>query len=303
VSAKQRTRKLASRVARSLPRPVRRLLLAAKLRLEERSRAREISRTEANSGPHKGLPVPPPMLRVAVAGPNAPREAWLEVGEIDADRIRGLASRHGYEMGAMSSVLDFGCGCGRVARYWAHLSGPAIHGADTSREQVRWCQKNLPFMRAVRIDPLPPLPYGSAEFDFVYAVSVFTHLPEDSGRAWVKELVRVLKPGGLLLFTVHGERFLGAVTEREKASFRSGHLVTRGHPELAGSNRCGAFHPVEYVMGDLLPAVDVDLIEAVHDDPAGKRGISPMQLQDSYLVRKSGSTRTQTATSSRTLAR
>ena len=86
----------------------------------------------------------------------------------------------------------------------------------------------------------------------------------------------MLKPGGLLLFTVHGERFLGVVTENEKGRFMTGHLVTQGQLELAGSNHCGAFHPVEYAMGDLLPKVEVELIEAVHDDPTGETGHLPV---------------------------
>jgi SAM-dependent methyltransferase len=286
LSIGQRLRNPLRRAVLSLPHPLRRRLLAAKLHLEERSLARRIGRAEIDSGPHDGLAVPPPLLRVRVSGPGAERETWLESGAVDADLIRRLMSRNGIELTTMDAMLDFGCGCGRVARHWAGLQGPAIHGADASGELVRWCQDHLPFMDAVEVEALPPSPYPAARFDFVYALSVLTHLPEDAGFAWVRELVRSLKPGGLLLFTVHGERLLGVLDEPERARFHAGRLVTR-LTELAGTNSCTAYHPVEYVVADLLPAVDVELVDAVHEDLTGGRGVlSPMPLQDNYLVRK-----------------
>ncbi|WP_293680907.1 class I SAM-dependent methyltransferase [uncultured Phenylobacterium sp.] len=48
----------------------------------------------------------------------------------------------------------------------------------------------------------PPLPYADQTFDLVYALSVFTHLPQDHQFAWLDELRRVLKPGRLLLTTI-----------------------------------------------------------------------------------------------------
>jgi SAM-dependent methyltransferase len=189
----------------------------------------------------------------------------------------------------MGSLLDFGCGCGRVARYWANLEGPAIHGVDTSASLVRWCRRNLTFMEATRIDPLPPLPRPSAQFDLVYALSVFTHLPEEAGRAWMEELVRALRPGGLLLFTVHGERFIRDLTDAQKARFHSGQIVFTEPPEFAGTNRYGAFHPPDYVSGQLLRGVGVELLDAVYEDLTGGAGVSPMPVQDNYLVRKPAS--------------
>lgn len=44
----------------------------------------------------------------------------------------------------------------------------------------------------------------SGDVDLVYSYSVFTHLPEPMINAWVAELARVLKPGGLLLTTILG---------------------------------------------------------------------------------------------------
>jgi hypothetical protein len=101
----------------------------------------------------------------------------------------------------------------------------------------------------------------------------------------VAELVRVLKPGGLLLFTVQGDRFAPVLDESERARFRSGEVVTR-LTEISGTNSCAAYHPAAYVIDDLIPAFDLELVEAVFEDPTGGTVNSPMPPQDNYLVRK-----------------
>jgi hypothetical protein len=98
--------------------------------------------------------------------------------------------------------------------------------------------------------------------------------------------VRILKRGGLLLFTVHGERFLDQLNPQQRSRFRSGEFLVVPRPEtLAGTNAYASFHPSKYVMNNLLPALGVDLVEYVDLDPIGNRN-TPMTLQDNYLIRK-----------------
>lgn len=255
-------------------------------RREELQITREIEQSETDSGPADGIPVPPPLLRVRVTGAHAERAPWLTEGATDAGLIRDMLRRNGSPIDGMDAILDFGCGCGRVARHWARLEGPEIHGADVSRRGVRWCRRNLRFMRTVRSGPEPPLPYPDRRFDLVYALSVLTHLTEESGRRWLVELLRILNPGGLLLFTVHGERFAHQLTAGDRERFTAGEFVVVERPEaLAGTNAYAAFHPPRYVQQRLLPPLGVDLVEEVHLDPIGD-GLTPMPVQDNYLVRK-----------------
>ena len=280
-----RARRLLARVTRP-PLAVRQAVWRWDYRREERRIAREIAAQEGGSGTANEIPVPPPLLRVRVTGGWAELGIWLATGATDAELIRAMVSRNGAPLEEMEAFLDFGCGCGRVSRHWAGMRGPVPHGADVSRPAVRWCRRNLHFMQATRCDPEPPLRYDDGYFDFVYALSVFTHLTEASGGRWLPELVRILKPGGLLLFTVHGERFAHELDETDAEQFHQGELVVAERPAAqSGSNYFASFHSPRYVRDRLLPTVDVELVEAIYDGPEGIYE-TPLTLQDNYLARK-----------------
>ena len=66
----------------------------------------------------------------------------------------------------------------------------------------------------------------------------------------MSELRRVLRQGGLLYMTVHGYRFLAHLPVHAQAQYKAGRLVVL-HEDQAGTNVCGAYHPVGYVIGAL----------------------------------------------------
>ncbi len=211
-----------------------------------------------------GLPVPPPRLLVAVAGtPNV--EWFLESGRRGADSIARAAERNGRPLESLRSLLDFGCGCGRVIRHWQDLE-LAAHGSDYNEKLVEWCRAHLPFGTFTTNALVPPLPYENESFELEYALSVFTHLPEELQLPWLDDLRRVLAPGGLLLVTTHGEAYLGDLTGPEERRFRRGELVVR-RDDMAGTNLCATYHPVEYVRGTL--ARGLELLELI---PRGAKG-------------------------------
>jgi SAM-dependent methyltransferase len=185
--------------------------------------------------------VPPPRLIVRVAG--TPDAAWfLESGRLAARAIRAALARAGRPVEELEAMLDFGCGCGRVTRRWASLNGTAVHGSDRSEDAVEWCRRNLPFARFEQNGLAPPLAFDDAAFDLAYGLSVFTHLPEELQVGWLHELSRVLRPGGRLLLTTHGDRYRGRLGPAERARYDAGEIVVRWQ-EVAGSNLCAAYHP------------------------------------------------------------
>jgi SAM-dependent methyltransferase len=176
----------------------------------------------------------------------------------------------------VAPILDFGCGCGRVLRHFAD-SGVEVHGTDLNPKLVAWCRRRLRFATFASNGLCPPLAYDDGRFGLVYALSVFTHLPETLQDAWMQELRRVLRPGGHLLLTTHGEHYLEELTEDERRRFQAGALVLR-RDDRPGSNVCGAYHPESYVRERLARGFSV--VEFV---PKGALG-NPWQ--DRWLLRR-----------------
>jgi len=93
----------------------------------------------------------------------------------------------------------------------------------------------------------------------------------------MKEMLRIISPGGYLLITAHGDWYLDQLISDEQEQFQAGRLVTRS-AWAAGTNHCTAFHPVKYVREKLAqPFSVIDFI------PLGAKG-NPQQ--DVFLPKK-----------------
>lgn len=125
-------------------------------------------------------------------------------------------------------VLDFGCGAGRALRHFgAEAEVAEIHGCDIDEPSIAWLRENLspPFHVALSRED-PPLPHESESFDLVLAQSVFTHLT-DRWSAWLLELHRILRPGGLLVATFIGQGARHGVPGLEWSEYDTGMNVVR----------------------------------------------------------------------------
>lgn len=106
----------------------------------------------------------------------------------------------------IKTVLDWGCGCGRMTKVFLKLSGiPEIHGCDIDAEAIDWCEKNNTNIHFTVIPPEPPTGYPDNYFDLVISHSVLTHLTKDMQLDWLNEMKRIIKPRGFLLTSIHGE--------------------------------------------------------------------------------------------------
>jgi SAM-dependent methyltransferase len=155
-------------------------------------------------------PVPPEALRQRVHG-SGDLESFNQVGLRAAeDLLAALGTR--LTLKPENTVLDFGCGCGRIITHFRAASLGRFYGTDIDSEAIGWCQENLAALATFSVNgPNPPLPFADENFDLIYSVSVFTHLPERLQLDWLRELRRVTRPGGYLLLSIHGPDMLPAV--------------------------------------------------------------------------------------------
>ena len=214
-----------------------------------------------------GLPLPPARLRTQVGPLHADADFFLASGRHNANLVRELLREQGSSVEELDALLDWGCGCGRVLRHWARLDTTRVSGCDIDSRMVAWCSENLPFAEAQVNALAPPLPYGDASFGLVYAFSVMTHLSEELQHAWLRELHRVLKPGGYFLFSTLGEYYASRnrLTRTELESFARGNLVVL-YERSAGTSLCSAYHPPEYVRRELARDFEHVAFRAAADD-------------------------------------
>ena len=227
-----------------------------------------------------GLPAPPPEMVALVAGWIKPTE-FLQYGRYAATWITEMLARNGVDPRELGAVLDFGCGCGRVIRHWPQLTDGQLYGSDYNSHLVGWCKENLPFGDFRVNDLEPPLPFEDDTFDFVYSLSIFTHLDARLQLPWMEELTRVVKPGGLLLPTFHGRSRLEYMRmegqyEKIAPGFEAGELVVIDS-DRADSNECAAYHPERYIREVLTRGLEI-----VDFSPSGALDIQ----QDAVLLRK-----------------
>ncbi len=147
-----------------------------------------------------GLPIPPPQLWHRW---GATVEEYLSEGASDAAAIVDTLGGIGVAADALDRVLDFGCAEGRVLRFFPRARDSVRWGVDINAERITWAQQHLsPPLLFATTTTAPHLPFEDASFDFVYSLSVFTHI-SDLADAWFLEILRILRPGGHVWLTIH----------------------------------------------------------------------------------------------------
>lgn len=161
-------------------------------------------------------------------------------------------------------VLDIGCGFGLMALYLKdYLRPPGTYvGLDVNRSFIRWGQGHLskkhPNLRFVHVDAMNAaynprgklsaanvrLPFDDGSFDCILLKSVFTHMRPQDVRNYVREVSRLLSPGGVCLatfFLLDASKQTSGVRRTSNLRFEFGdelwRFSWRGLPELAVAYR------------------------------------------------------------------
>jgi SAM-dependent methyltransferase len=156
-------------------------------------------------------------------------------------------------------IFEWGCGPGRIIRHLPNIEtsfAVEIFGSDYNLKTINWCRKNIGNVTFHINQLTPPLSFDSNFFNAIYVFSVFTHLSTSMQLAWSQELLRILKPGGIIIITTHGDNFVQHLTESEKNQYASGESVVREKVK-EGTRDFSAWHPPEFVKRKLLEGFSV----------------------------------------------
>jgi SAM-dependent methyltransferase len=153
------------------------------------------------------LALPPEAVQIQFVG-KAGDEALVE-GQTLARAFKDLYRQYVGPFTPSTRVLEYGCGWGRIIRFFLKdVAAENLYGIDCNEGAIDFCRESNPWSRFELNDPMPPTDLPAEHFDLVYSYSVFTHLREDVHSAWLDELGRLVKPGGLLVLTVRPRHFL-----------------------------------------------------------------------------------------------
>ena len=199
--------------------------------------------------------IPPAMLRFRV-GETASVSSFVNVGRDTATAIEAALESIGRPFKTFDSILDFGCGCGRTLIWFVRkFPGKQLCGSDVNEQAVDWCRAHLAPAHFSLNATLPPSGYQDGAFDLVYAISVFTHLSEGHQRLWLAELHRVIRPGGVLLLSVHGELSWNGLLPEDIATLQQEGLLFKTSSKLFGivpDWYHTAYHSQKYVLETFL---------------------------------------------------
>jgi len=120
--------------------------------------------------------------------------------------IATMAESHGVNLRQGDlQILDFGCGVARLLLHFTRTyPNNRYYACDIDHTNVAFLQRHYPKVTSYTNEFTPPLDFPDASFDLIYSLSVFSHLNIDDSVIWLRDLARVVKPGGLLLLTTEG---------------------------------------------------------------------------------------------------
>ncbi len=153
--------------------------------------------------------VPDDQIQLGFTGQTG--TANLNAGFLGYRLFRDLSQQYSSTPLRKQKVLDFGCGWGRIVRFFQKDIHPDnLWGCDVmelaqdqflSTHTDRWTN-------FLRNQMLPPIDFQDSSFDLIYLNSIFSHLSEEAHYMWLNEFERILKPNGLLIATTWGKEFI-----------------------------------------------------------------------------------------------
>jgi len=131
-------------------------------------------------------------------------EDFFATGRKEINAVFGYADKIGIAIDRTLPALDFGCGVGRLTRALAEYF-PECYGVDISPTMIRLAHelnRDHPSCYFLLNENAQLNSLQDHDFGFIYTSLVLQHIAESHSHQYLAELVRILKPGGILIFQV-----------------------------------------------------------------------------------------------------
>src|SRR5579872_7228193 len=118
-------------------------------------------------------------------------------GKLECEALMALGLQQGH------AVIDIGCGSGRLSTQLSQRYGDKVDylGIDVVPELLAYARSKAVASYRFALTEGLAIPAADTRTDFVVAFSVFTHLKHRETKVYLRETMRVLRPGGKLLFS------------------------------------------------------------------------------------------------------
>jgi SAM-dependent methyltransferase len=225
-----------------------------------------------------GFVLPPSWLAFDAYSSNH-WEYYKVSGEVTVKFLKEITNEYFSPVNPLKTIYEWGCGPARIVRQLpiGYSDGVEIHASDYNPGTIEWCQRNIPHVHFIQNGLHPPLPYPDNKFDFIFGISVFTHLSERNCLDWVDELYRVLRPGGILLITTDSDSAyeIEMLPAEKKEYDQAGILVRDNYEE--GKKMILTRQSPRYIREKLLHQIEI--LRHVPKD-------FPFMKQDYWIARK-----------------
>ena len=173
-------------------------------------------------------------------------------------------------------LLEFAAGYGRVTRY-IDKSRFDITSCDIHPGAVQFISESI-CVNTLLSDTCPENFQANNQFDVVFALSFFTHMPNKTFGRWMKALYRHVAPGGLLIFSTHG-RIANEVALRYETQDGYAFSAASEQGDLSVDDYGTTVSLYEYVEKICKTCIDISPVE-------WHEGFFHQNIQDVYVVRK-----------------
>jgi SAM-dependent methyltransferase len=144
---------------------------------------------------------------------NHPRHAtkfaamteYFASGHTSATRFDDLVTKFCVEQRRPLEVLEFAAGYGCVTRHLKKLDKYDVYSCDIHPQAVDFLSDRIG-VRAILSNRIPSELPVDRQFDVVFALSFFSHMPDAVWEPWLRRLLDFVADDGLLIFTTHGHK-------------------------------------------------------------------------------------------------